>query len=40
MRFTRLYDQLMAGRVTEPWLADIEARDNLFPDLDWRVYAT
>jgi len=40
VRFTRLYDQLMAGRVTEPWLAEIEARDNLFPDLDWRVYAT
>ncbi len=40
VRFTRLYEQLMAGRVSEPALAEVEARDNLFPELDWRVYAT
>ena len=40
LRFTRLYEELKQGRVTEGWLADIEARDNLFPDIDYRIYAT
>ncbi len=38
--FQRLYQALEAGTVREAWLADLEARDNLFPDLDYRVYAT
>ena len=25
---------------TEPWLADVEAKDNLFPQLDYRIYAS
>jgi 1,4-alpha-glucan branching enzyme len=40
LRFTRLYEELKAGRVTEAWLAEVEGRDNLFPDLDYRVYAS
>jgi predicted glycosyl hydrolase (DUF1957 family) len=28
------------GEVSESWLADVEARDNLFPDVDYRLYAT
>jgi len=40
LRFNRLYEELKAARVTEPWLADIEAKDNLFPHLDYRVYAS
>ena len=40
LRFTRLYDELTAGRLTEPWLADLEKRDNVFPHLDYRVYAS
>lgn len=37
-RFTKLYDQIMAGAVDEPWLTELEARDNIFPWLDYRVY--
>ncbi|MBI3301325.1 MAG: DUF1957 domain-containing protein [Deltaproteobacteria bacterium] len=37
-RFTRLYDALCAGQVDEQWLDQIEARDNIFPTLDYRVY--
>jgi 1,4-alpha-glucan branching enzyme len=37
-RFTRLYDALCAGQVDEQWLDEIEARDNIFPTLDYRVY--
>ena len=40
LRFNRLYDELLAGRVTERWVAEIEARDNVFPDLDYRIYAS
>jgi len=38
LRFTRLYDQLKGGGVDEKWLANVEARDNLFPEIDYRVY--
>ena len=39
LRFTRLYDDIKAGTVDEAWLADHEYRDNIFPDIDYRVYA-
>jgi 1,4-alpha-glucan branching enzyme len=38
LRFTRLYEELKAGRIDEPWLAQVEGRDNLFPEIDYRVY--
>jgi 1,4-alpha-glucan branching enzyme len=38
LRLFRLHDQLRSGAVDEPWLSTVEARDNLFPDLDYRVY--
>ncbi len=38
LRFTRLHDQLRADQVDERWLAYAESRDNLFPELDYRVY--
>jgi Uncharacterized conserved protein len=37
-RFNRLYEQILAGAVDAAWLAELEARDNLFPWLDFRVY--
>jgi 1,4-alpha-glucan branching enzyme len=40
LRFDRLYHELGAGQVSEPALADIEAKDNLFPALDYRIYAS
>jgi 1,4-alpha-glucan branching enzyme len=39
LNFNHLYDQLTAGSVDEPWLSGIERRHNLFPDIDYRVYA-
>ena len=38
-RFTRLYEQLSAQNIDEPFLANCEARDNIFPNLNWRYYA-
>jgi 1,4-alpha-glucan branching enzyme len=39
-RFTRLYDELKAGRIDEAFLADVEGKDNIFPGVDYRIYAT
>jgi 1,4-alpha-glucan branching enzyme len=38
-RFRRLSRELESGRIDEGWLADLERRDNLFPDVDYRAYA-
>jgi len=40
IRFTRLYEDLREGKVDEPYLASIEAQDNIFPQVDYRIYAT
>jgi 1,4-alpha-glucan branching enzyme len=40
VQFTELYEGLCAGRVDESLLADLESRNNLFPNVDYRVYAT
>ncbi|MBI4714663.1 MAG: DUF1957 domain-containing protein [Nitrospirae bacterium] len=37
-RFTRLYEEVRGNRIDEGWLADVEWKDNLFPELDYRVY--
>ena len=39
LAFTGLYEQLRQGAVEEGPLAALEARDNLFPRLDWRYWA-
>jgi 1,4-alpha-glucan branching enzyme len=38
LRFIALHDQLTATSVDETWLADIESRDQVFPDVDWRYW--
>ena len=38
LRFTRLYEDIKAGRIDESWLSDIEYKDNLFPFIDYRNY--
>jgi 1,4-alpha-glucan branching enzyme len=38
-RFNRLHEQFVAGNVDENFLSECEARDNLFPNLNWRYYA-
>lgn len=39
LNFNHLYDQLREGTIDEGWLGEVERRHNLFPDLDYRVYA-
>jgi 1,4-alpha-glucan branching enzyme len=38
LRFIGLQDQLTATSIDEPWLAEIEWRDNLFPQIDYRYW--
>lgn len=38
-RFTRIYEMLTTdGQIDETWLADVESKDNIFQELDYRVY--
>jgi len=37
-RFLRLARELDAARVDPAWLAEVEARDTVFPALDYRVF--
>jgi 1,4-alpha-glucan branching enzyme len=38
-RFDRLFQGVENGGLSEEFLAECELRDNLFPDIDYRVYA-
>ena len=37
-RFTKLYDSIKSNSISEPWLSEIENKDNIFADIDYRVY--
>jgi 1,4-alpha-glucan branching enzyme len=37
-RFTRLYEMLQNGEIDEAWLSEVESRDTIFQELDYRVY--
>ncbi|MEW6170313.1 MAG: 1,4-alpha-glucan branching protein domain-containing protein [Candidatus Omnitrophota bacterium] len=38
LRFTKLYEDLKSNSIDEHWLSDIEWKDNIFPDIDYRVH--
>jgi 1,4-alpha-glucan branching enzyme len=38
-RFTRLYWDIKNDALDPGWLSDIESRDNIFPNIDFRAYA-
>jgi 1,4-alpha-glucan branching enzyme len=37
-RFTRLYEMIKRGEIDEGWLADVESKDTIFAEMDYRVY--
>lgn len=39
LRFNDLYDMLKSDGISGDWLAALEQKDNLFPRLDYRIYA-
>jgi 1,4-alpha-glucan branching enzyme len=38
-RFRRIDREVSGGRIDEAWLEGLESRDNIFPEIDYRVYA-
>jgi 1,4-alpha-glucan branching enzyme len=39
-RFLGLYAQIKENRINQNWLQELEAKDNIFPDLDYRIYSS
>jgi 1,4-alpha-glucan branching enzyme len=39
LNFNHLYEQITGDQIDEPWLAEIERRHNIFPHIDYRLYA-
>ncbi|MBO4816455.1 MAG: DUF1957 domain-containing protein [Clostridia bacterium] len=37
-RFTTLYEQIKNDNINEEFLKDISKKDNIFPDIDYRIY--
>ena len=40
LRFIALHEQLVTTKLDEAWLAEVEAKDNLFPEIDYRYWAS
>jgi len=39
-RFMKLYESIRSNNIDERFLSDIESKDNIFPDIDYSVYAS
>ena len=39
LNFNHLYEQLKSGEIDESWLNQVERRHNIFPGIDYKVYA-
>ncbi len=38
LRFDRLYENIKSDTIDENWLSDVESKDNIFPEIDFRVH--
>ena len=38
LRFDKLFEDVNAEKVDSGWLSQIEAMDNIFPNINYRVY--
>ena len=39
LRFSKIYEQLNSSRIDESWLKEVEWKDNIFPEVNYRYYA-
>jgi 1,4-alpha-glucan branching enzyme len=39
-RFLRLYHDIKENNIDEEWLMDMKHKDNIFPEIDYRIYKT
>lgn len=37
-RFNKLYEDIVNDRINENWLREVENRDNIFPEMDYRIF--
>ena len=40
LNFTRIYEDLIHGRLSEGWLGQVESRNNIFPNVDYQVFCS
>ena len=40
LQFNKIYDDVRADKVNERWLNDVESRNNIFPQIDYHIYAS
>jgi 1,4-alpha-glucan branching enzyme len=38
MRFNKLYEDVKIAKVDSGWLEKVESMDNIFPNINYRVY--
>ncbi|MFH1397137.1 MAG: 1,4-alpha-glucan branching protein domain-containing protein [Candidatus Omnitrophota bacterium] len=38
LNFTRLYEDIKSNSIDQEWLTEIEYKDNIFPEIDYRVH--
>ncbi|NWF53036.1 MAG: DUF1957 domain-containing protein [Nitrospirae bacterium] len=36
--FNRIFDSIVSMNISENWLSDIENKDSIFKDIDYRIY--
>jgi len=39
LRFLKLHDQIRQDRIDVNWLSHVEGKNNIFPEIDFRIYA-
>ena len=37
-RFNKLFNDILSNNINKDWLKEVESRDNIFPEIDYRVY--
>jgi 1,4-alpha-glucan branching enzyme len=38
LSFNRLYEEIQSNSIDEEWLSEVESKDNIFPEIDYRVH--
>lgn len=39
-RFNKLFEDIMGGEINERWLQEVESRDNIFSEMNYRIYCS
>jgi 1,4-alpha-glucan branching enzyme len=40
LRFNKIYDDILIGKIDSGWLEKVELIDNIFPNINYRTYRT